>query len=160
MPDFIIRTLSELDHGWVAHTMVEAWGSEIIVAHERIYRPAHLPGFAAVAHSDPVGLLTYCVDGDACEVVTLNVWREGKGIGTALLEAVRQTARQKQYRRLWLVTTNDNTHALRFYQKKGFHIAAIHVNVVELNRRLKPEIPLTGMDGIPIRDEIELELQL
>lgn len=32
--------------------------------------------------------------------------------------------------------------------------------VLEEYRKIKPEIPLTGEDGIPIRDEIELEMKL
>jgi hypothetical protein len=62
--------------------------------------------------------------------------------------------------RLWLITTNDNLHALRFYQKRGFMLVAVHRNAVEQSRKLKPEIPLYGKDGIPIRDEIELEMLL
>lgn len=58
---------------------------------------------------------------------------------------------------MWLITTNDNTVALRFYQKRGFVLAAIHRNALEESRRLKPSIPLVGIDGIPIRDETELE---
>jgi ribosomal protein S18 acetylase RimI-like enzyme len=72
------------------------------------------------------------------------------------MEAI-QLARQVNYRRIWLVTTNDNTPALRFYQKKGFIIIRIFANALQESHRLKPEIPLTGLDGIPIRDEIELE---
>jgi ribosomal protein S18 acetylase RimI-like enzyme len=81
-------------------------------------------------------------------------------VGSALIEAATQAARRVGCRRLWLITTNDNTHALRFYQKRGFVIAAIHVNALEKARRLKPEIPLIGEDGIPLRDEIELEMIL
>jgi ribosomal protein S18 acetylase RimI-like enzyme len=55
---------------------------------------------------------------------------------------------------------NDNLHALRFYQKRGFVLVALHRNALEASRKLKPEIPLVGIDGIPIRDEIELELVL
>jgi hypothetical protein len=52
-------------------------------------------------------------------------------------------------------------HALRFYQKRGFSLAAVHRNAVdEARRKLKPEIPIIGLDGIPIRDEIELEMAL
>jgi len=58
------------------------------------------------------------------------------------------------------MTTNDNTAALRFYQKWGFLLVAVHRNAVEQARKLKPEIPLTGIDGIPLRDEIELEVLL
>jgi hypothetical protein len=50
--------------------------------------------------------------------------------------------------------------ALRFYQKKGFVLVALYPNAIEESRRLKPEIPLLGNDGIPIRDEIEFELIL
>jgi ribosomal protein S18 acetylase RimI-like enzyme len=69
-------------------------------------------------------------------------------------------AREVGCKRLWLITTNDNLHALRFYQRRGMHIAAVHVNALEESRRIKPEIPLMGMDGIPLRDEIELEIML
>jgi hypothetical protein len=59
-----------------------------------------------------------------------------------------------------LITTNDNVAALRFYQKRGFTLAALHKNALEQSRRLKPQIPLLGLDGIPLRDEIELEIFL
>ena len=49
---------------------------------------------------------------------------------------------------------------LRFAQKRGFALVAVHRNAIEESRRLKPEIPLLGDDGIPIRDELELELTL
>jgi ribosomal protein S18 acetylase RimI-like enzyme len=104
--------------------------------------------------------LTYHIDGDACEIVTLDSQREGWGIGTALIEAVKAAARQSGCGRLWLVTTNDNTHALRFYQKRGFILAALHRDAVAASRAIKPEIPFFGVDGIPIRDEIELEMSL
>jgi ribosomal protein S18 acetylase RimI-like enzyme len=61
---------------------------------------------------------------------------------------------------LFLVTTNDNTPALRFYQKRGFVLSALRPNAIAENRKVKPEIPLTGQDGIPIRDELELEMHL
>lgn len=103
---------------------------------------------------------TYHLEGEACEIVTLDAWRTGLGVGTALIETVKQVAGREKCRRLWLVTTNDNLPALRFYQRRGFVIAAVHLNAIEKDRRLKPEIPLTGLNGIPIRDEIELEMRL
>jgi SAM-dependent methyltransferase len=51
-------------------------------------------------------------------------------------------------------------NALGFYQKRGFVIAAVYPDSLKESRRLKPEIPLTGLDGIPLRDEIELEIRL
>jgi hypothetical protein len=49
---------------------------------------------------------------------------------------------------------------MRFYQKRGFTFAAVHRNSIEQSRRLKPEIPTAGNDGIPICDEIEFELSI
>ena len=157
---FTIRPLTPADRDWVRRKMVEAWDAEIIVVHGEVFRPAELPGFAACAGEEIIGLLTYRMDKDACEITTLNSWCEGTGTGTALIEAARKAARRGNYRRLFLVTTNDNTAALRFYQKQGFTIAAVRLNVMEQSRKIKPEIPPTGVDGIPIRDEIELEIAL
>jgi DNA-3-methyladenine glycosylase I len=157
---FIVRPLTAADHDWVARCTAESWGAETVVAHETVYRPAELPGFVAKSGDEIIGLLAYHLEGEACEIVTLDAWRASQGVGTALIEAVRQAAGREKCRRLWLVTTNDNLPALRFYQKRGFLIAAVHVNAIERNHRLKPEITLTGMDGIPIRDEIELEMVL
>lgn len=155
-----IRNLDPADAPRVARWMVEHWGSEIAVAHGAVYRPAELPGFVAGDGGQWLGLLTYHINGDACEIVTIDSLMPNAGIGTALIEAVRQAAQRAGCRRLWLITTNDNTAALRFYQKRGFALAALYPNAVTRSRQIKPVIPLTGNDGIPIRDEIELEMIL
>ena len=160
MSAFALRSLDAADSAWVARHIAQQWGSEIVVAHGAVYRPAELPGFVAVADGEVMGLLTYHVEADACEIVTLDSQREGQGIGTALLEATKVAARGAGCRRLWLITTNDNTQALRFYQKRGFHLVTVHRDAVAAARVVKPEIPLIGNDGIPIRDEIELEMPL
>ena len=53
-----------------------------------------------------------------------------------------------------------NLNALQFYQKRGFDIVKLHINAVKQSRKIKPEIPLIGFNGIPIRHEIELEMNL
>lgn len=58
------------------------------------------------------------------------------------------------------LSPDDNLNALRFYQKRGFVLVAIYRNALDIARKLKPEIPLIGNDGIPLRDEIELEMIL
>lgn len=157
---FLIRPLLPQDAAWVRPRLIERWGGERIVVHGQVFWPAQLPGLVALEAEQSLGLLTYSITGQACEIVTLDSWQEGIGVGTALLEAVRRVAGAAGCRRLLLLTTNDNTAALRFYQKRGFVLAALHVNAVSRARALKPEIPLLGRDGIPIRDEIELELIL
>ncbi|MBE3117698.1 MAG: GNAT family N-acetyltransferase [Candidatus Atribacteria bacterium] len=160
MPDFQIRPLTHADCDWVSRVMVTEWGADIVVAHNEIFHPADLPGFAAFAGTEPVGLLTYNITGNECEIVTIDSWREGLGMGTALIEAARQAAGRAGCGRLFLVTTNNNTRALRFYQKHGFVIAAVRLDAMEASRRIKPEIPPVDEDGLPIRDEIELEILL
>ena len=140
--------------------MQEWWAGPVIVTQGKVHRADALPGFAAVEDGKRVGLITYRIDGKECEIVTMNSLAEGKGAGTALLEAVKVAAARAGCWRLWLITTNDNTRALRFYQKHGFSLVAVHRNAIDISRQLKPEIPLTGNDGIPIKDEIEMELLL
>jgi len=104
------------------------------------------------------GVLTYDIVGDECEILTLHVEDQWTGSGTALVAAVAPIAAGAGCRRLWVVTTNDNVDALRFYQRRGFRIAAVRPGAVdEARRTLKPQIPPTGSYGIRLSDEIELE---
>ena len=158
---FHVRPLGPQDEAWVMQYVDYHWGDERVVAHGQVYLPHTLPGFVAEgASAEPLGLVTMHVEGDACEIVTLNSDLPGRGIGAALIRAVRAHARDRGCRRLWLVTTNDNLSALRFYQRQGFQIAAVHRDAVTRARQLKASIPLVGEGGIPLRDEIELELRL
>jgi GNAT superfamily N-acetyltransferase len=108
-----------------------------------------------------VGVLTYVVRGAECEVLTLHADERRKGVGSALIAEVTGIARRAGCTRLWLITTNDNVDALRFYQRRGFRLAALHPGAVDNSRRqLKPEISELGDHGIPIRDELELEQEI
>jgi ribosomal protein S18 acetylase RimI-like enzyme len=142
------------DH-WKKH-----WGDEFVVAHGVIYRPDTLDGFVAIDGDEWVGEITYAASGDEVEIVSIDSLREGQGIGTALINAVVEEVRNLNYRRIFLITTNDNLNAIGFYQKRGFELAAIHRGAVNGSRKIKPSIPLIGMNNIPLRDEIELEMSL
>jgi ribosomal protein S18 acetylase RimI-like enzyme len=82
--------------------------------------------------------------------------RRGRGVGGALVEAVAADAAANGQIELWLVTTNDNLDAVRLYQRHGFRITEIHAGGVDRARELKPQIPLMGQQGIPMRDELVL----
>ncbi|MBM3139910.1 MAG: GNAT family N-acetyltransferase [Chloroflexi bacterium] len=138
----------------------QRWGSPLLVSRGVIHDARALPGFVAVEDGDFAGAVTYRVAGDECEVVTLDARREGSGAGGRLLDAAIVAARAAGCWRLWLITTNDNTAAIRFYQRRGMRLAALHRDAITASRRLKPEIPEVGLDGVPIRDEIEFELIL
>jgi ribosomal protein S18 acetylase RimI-like enzyme len=113
-----------------------------------------------VVDGERVGLLTYDRCGDDVEVVTLHVDTPGRGTGRALMDNLRDEARRTAARRIWLVTTNDNTRAIRFYQQWGMDLVALHADGVTESRRVKPSIPITGDHGIPVRHELEFELRL
>lgn len=160
MSDCVIRPLNSNDRAWVARFIAERWGSTKVVAHDTVYYPHQLPGYVAIRDGERVGLVAYHTAGARCEIVTLDSTRPASGIGTALIAAVKKGAIEAGCQWLWLITTNDNLHALSFYQKRGFRLVTIHRDAVVRARRLKPEIPEVGADGIPLRDEIELEMPL
>ena len=155
-----IRVLSTRDRGWVRNLLTQRWTSPLVVTRGRVHLADSLPGFVAEDATGPVGLATYRLEVDQCEVVTLDSLAEGRGIGTALLSAVQAVARAAGCHRLWLVTTNDNLHALGFYQRRGLALAVLHRDALKVSRKLKPEIPLLGANKIPLRDELELEVRL
>ena len=154
-----VHPLGEADREWATRKLRELWG-EGVVSRGRLLDATVLPGFVAEGDGEPAGLLTYRIDGGDCEVVTINAFPRGAGAGTALMEAVAAAARDAGCRRVWLITTNDNLRALRFYQRRGFRLAALHRDALARSRDLKPSIPEVGLDGIPLRDELELELTL
>jgi L-aminopeptidase/D-esterase-like protein len=153
-----VLPLRATDRGWVEAFIAREWGAPEVVARGVVYRPAELAGFKAVSEGQTVGLVTLSVEGETCAVVTLNSLLPGAG--TALLQAAERYARAHGCTSLRLVTTNDNLAALRFSQRRGLRIAAAYPGAVEAARRIKPQIPLVGAGGIPIRDEIELVKEL
>ena len=155
-----VRPISDTERTWVREFITQRWGTEIVVAHGQVYRPHELPGFIAYQDTEKIGLATYHIENGACEIVTIDSVRENLGVGTALIEAIKRAAQQAECRRIWLITTNDNLLALQFYQKRGFVLVTVHRNALEKSRKIKPQIPLIGNDGIPLRDEIELEMVL
>jgi len=160
MNEISIRPTTEDDRNFIRQFITRHWFGEAIVAHGAIFYPAELPGFLALDGDLVAGLITYQLQDTRCEIITLNSLLSGQGIGTRLIEAVKNQALQASCHCLSVTTTNDNTPALRFYQQQGFELAAIHRGVVERSRSIKPSIPQLGCDGIPIRDEIELEMVL
>ncbi len=157
---FDIRDLTDEDKSWVQRVLVQYWGSTVQITRGQQLQADELPGVVAVRDGSEVGLLTYNIEGDECEIITHNSMAGHGGIGSCLLDAVRDKARELGCKRLWLITTNDNTPAMRFYQRRGFDLVALYRNAVTESRKLKPEIPNAGFDGIAIRHELEMEYML
>ena len=155
-----ITELSDDDRKWVKERTELLFGGDFVVSRDEVHDPHRLPGFIATEGPERIGLLTYNIAGRDCEIVSIDSLCQFLGIGTLLLERVEEVARAAGCTRLWVITTNDNLAALGFYQRRGFILVALHRNALTASRRLKPEIPLVGASGIPLRDELELELPL
>jgi len=136
------------------------WGSNIIVTKGKVHNAEELPGFVALVDGEVKGSITYNIENNECEIVSLGSLQENIGIGSELINRVVNEAKNNGCKRVWLITTNDNIHAIRFYQKRGFDMVALHRNAINESRKIKPQIPLTGIDGIPILHEIEFEIIL
>ncbi len=149
------RDLNLLKRGFV-----DQWGAEYVVVRGRRLIPLECSILVAKIDNELVGVLTYQIENDECEIVTLQSLRENIGTGTKLIAELIRIARQNQCKRVRVITTNDNLRALRFYQRRGFFLTQVYPGAMEQSRRMKQEIPLQGGNGIPIRDEIELEFPL
>lgn len=157
---FQIKEVGKEDRPLVASFISESWSSPLSVSRGRIFDTTDLPGFLYKEDGKVVGLATYHLDQEDCEIVTLNSHLNNRGLASHLIDRVIEMAKKHNCKRVWLITTNDNTHAMRFYQKRGFEWAGFHKNAMEHSRKLKPEIPQLGNDDIPIKHEIEFELGL
>jgi GNAT superfamily N-acetyltransferase len=154
--DVAIRPVEEGDRPTVEWLTTQLWGAPEVAVHDGVFYPATLPGFIAERAGRIAGLVTFEVRPGILEIVTINALDRYKGIGTLLIEAVRAEAKRLGCHQVTLTTTNDNIGALRFYQRRGFQLAALRPGAVDRSRQRKPEIPRTGDFGIPLHDEIDL----
>lgn len=134
------------------------WYSTTMIIRGKEIDMTKVDGFYFSEEENIIGLITYLVYNDILEITSLNSLRENQGIGSKLIEAVIHEAKEKNIKKIVLITTNDNINAIKFYQKRGFDMAHLYRNALDISRKLKPEIPLIGENSIPLRHEIEFEL--
>lgn len=144
----------------VVQHLIANWGSTVIASRGRLHDLRELPALAVRGRGRLLGVAFYSIEDNDCELVAIDTMERGHGVGAALLDAVIERAHDEGCCRVWLVTTNDNTAAMRFYQSHGMTLVAAYPGAVEKARaEIKHEIPFVGADGIPIRDEIEFEFR-
>ena len=137
---------------------IKHWGSAEMIVSSGIYNCSELDGFIYVnEHDEITGLITYMIRDNECEIISLDSTEEGKGIGSELVRVVEHLAKQNDCEIVSLLTTNDNLHALKFYQKRGYRIVEIIPNAVQKARAIKPSVPLIGNADIPLHDELKLQ---
>ena len=155
-----IQQIDQMKRKSVNEFILKRWYSMVMVVHGESISLENADGWFASEDEIIIGLITYRIVNSEMEILSLDSLKENKGIGTSLLNKAVEAATNSGCSRIMLITTNDNLNALQFYQKRGFDIVKLHINAVEQSRKIKPEIPLIGFNGIPIRHEIELEMNL
>ena len=91
------------------------WFSTNMVVRGKIFDLSKAEGFAAMEDDRIIGLVTYEVRGEICEILSLDSLAERRGIGTALVGKVTETAKGRGCAKIVLITTNDNLNAMRFW---------------------------------------------
>ena len=160
MSSFEIVPLGGDYRNYVNTQITDSWNGPFVVARGVLHDTRNHSGFVAISEGIFAGYILYNFDENACEITVLETLINGAGIGAALIKEVLRTAREQCCQRVWLITTNDNMQAIRFYQRFGFELVEVFINAMDSARKLKPQIPLTGDDDIPIKHEFEFEIAL
>lgn len=150
-----VRTAGPADHAWIVATARELLGDEHQVHSRRQF--GVLEGEVLLATDDgaPVGFLTWDHDAGAGEILALAVQETRRGVGRALVAAVRARAATAGVTRIVVVTTDENRGAQAFYAATGFTLAETRVGAVDdCRRRFKATIPAG------IHDELEYVVDL
>ncbi len=155
-----IRFINAENRQQVSEFIRSSWFSTDIIIRGEVVDTTVLEGIAVYDKEELLGLLTFRIKDKELEIVSLDSIQENQGIGSALMQRIKEEAVKRNCNKIKLITTNDNLNALMFYQKRGYDMVQVYPNALDLSRRLKPTIPLTGNYGIPLKHEIEFELVL
>lgn len=66
--------------------------NSLIIIRGKVIDGTKLDGFIALKNNKIVGLITYMIEANECEICSLNSFIENKGIGTALINKVKEYA--------------------------------------------------------------------
>ena len=110
--------------------IIKRWGSEILVSKGNVYNAEDLDGILAYEDDVLKGIALFYIKND-CEILLLETFEPGKGIGTLILEMIKKEAIEKGCKKIRLLTTNSNVESIKYFQKRGFKISNVYVNSVD-----------------------------
>lgn len=155
-PEVRSPTVEEIKADWREFT-----GGSPVVGILRAYEAADVEG---ILWRDPdsgrTGVVTWWTDGERAEIASLHADPAGSGTGTRLMDAAEEELRRRGVTIAIVGSTNDNSRALNFYIKRGYRLVRLHLDAMDRVRELKPSVPLTGRDGVPLQEMWELEKTL
>lgn len=133
-----IRAITSDDSKWIKDIMGKSWGGLPLIIRGKKYYPTE--GIVAENDSGVAGFIFFEIQKTDCEIVVFEIFDKFKGTGTIMLNKLYDLAKDKKCKRIYLMTTNDNLDALRFYQRRGFSICGIHLDSIKISRKMKPSI--------------------
>ena len=149
-----VRDFEPADHEWARRLIGDHQGGDHRVGRlGELLDPTEMEGIVAELDGRPVGLLTVHETDRGLEVLTLHSEVSGVGAGTRLLETALRVAEASHAPRLWLVTTNDNVDAIRWYLRRGLTVAAVQ-DPQEPHFQLRRGVVL---EQEPLGDRLRLE---
>lgn len=154
------KRINSQNRNFINAFIKQHWYTTTMIIRGREIDMTKAEGFYFSEEKNIIGLITYIVYNGILEITSLDSLQENRGIGSKLVEAVIHEAKERKCQKIILITTNDNINAINFYQKRGFDMANLFRNALDISRKLKPEIPLIGENSIPLRHEIEFELSI
>lgn len=155
-----IREISPQNRQQINDFISSHWFSTNMIVRGEVVDMTILDGFAIYENETIIGLVTYEINSNECEIMSLDSLKEKEGIGTTLVNKVIEIATKVKCTKIKLITTNDNINAIRFYQKRGFDMVCIYHNALDISRKIKPSIQMIGEFNIPLKHEIEFEMNL
>ena len=156
-----VRDFEPRDHDWARQLIGRHQGGDHRVARlSELLDPLEQEGIVAELDGRAIGLLTVHETDRGLEILTMHSEAPGLGAGTRLLETALRVASASHAPRVWLVTTNDNLDAIRWYLRRGMTVSTVHAGAVDRDRAaVKPDLPAVNPSNqLPIRDLVELEL--
>ena len=144
---------AEIEADWREFT-----GGPPVIGVLREYQPADVEGIVWHDHeSGRQGVVTWWIDGERAEIVSVHAQQQGGGAGTRVMDVAEEELRRRRVKTAVLATTNDNARALKFYIRRGYRLVRLHIDAMDRVRAIKTGVPLTGRDGVPLKDMWELE---
>lgn len=155
----MVREKNDNDKDLINSELKDLWGSEVLITPGGVYKDVNnLDGIIVENEGKFAGMILFNIQKGEMEIVEIHVKITGLGIGSQLVQKAKTIASKGKLKRLWVSTSNDNGEALKFYQEKGFSVVNIYLGFMDEVRKLKPQLPKIGMDGIPLMHQIELEI--
>lgn len=151
---FSVRSATPADRADIELICDRAWGETEVDAFGATFDVLASENIVAEAAGEFAGLISLAVHGGELAIVLLSVYPQfqGSGVGSSLIEAAVDRARDKGLSSLKVATTNDDLPALYVYQRQGFSIYDIACGSVVDHHGAA----IAGFANIAVRDEIRL----